>query len=173
MHSSLQAEAENTCWICVLHHGPINMPFPPLGKSYMETTPFRAIPVCDAHGDAEICHCCLQMENEVEPLNLRNPEDYESFQIDDVSGSLVCERCRVDAILKALDNYPIRFQAQPALSAVHFNYVRAGELTALHAVEDMYATWYGRKYLELEDEYVEALKRYKGEIRADLQRRRL
>jgi hypothetical protein len=173
IHSSLQAEAENTCWICVLHNGPVNVPFPPAVRLYMETTPFRAIPVCDAHGDLELCHCCLQFEHEADPLNLRNPDDYDSFQIDDVAGATVCERCRIDAVQKALDNYPIKFQAQSGLSAVYYNYVRAGRHTALRAVENLYATWYARMYLELEDEYIEAMKRWKSELKADFQRRRL
>lgn len=173
MHSSLRAEAENTCWICVLHHGPINMPFPPSAKIYIETTPFHNIPICDAHAEHELCHCCLQLDRQDDPLHLCAPQDYDSFHIEDPSIARVCGRCRFDAVQKAFIEFPVRFKPCPSLSICHQNYLHLGRGTAARAVEHMYATWYAQTHLGLDDEYADVLKAWGNEVRIDCERRRM
>mgnify|MGYP006950206782 FL=1 len=173
MHSSLRAEAENTCWLCVLQHGPANMPFPPTAKVYLETTPFHNMPVCDPHAEHELCHCCLQLERPPDILHLCAVHDYESFHLDDPSIARVCLTCRFVALHKALMEFPIKFTPSSSLSIYHYNYLHLGKGTAVGAIEHMYATCYAQTYLGLDDEYMDAMKAWRNEVRIDCEKRRV
>lgn len=172
IHSSLRAEAENTCWVCLLQHGPVNLPFPALAKTYIETTPFHNIPVCNTHYELDLCHCCLQLDSEADSLNLHPPLDYDSFEIDDAANAAACERCRVDAFQNALNQFPIRFQPPYMFTTSHLTYLRSGRGTAAGTVENLYATWFAQEYLGLEDEYTDAMEKLKAEIKVECHRRR-
>lgn len=171
-HSSLQAEAENTCWVCVLHYGPVATRDPPLSQTYIETTPFRAIPVCKKHYEADMCHCCLRAEPDINALQLTRQQDNRSFGFDDWASAFVCKRCRHQAIDKAYNEYPIRFRIPPNVpSSYQQYYLDLGQGNARTVIEHMYAVSWAVDYLQLEFEYAEETKRWKNLIKNDYLRR--
>jgi hypothetical protein len=151
-HSSLQAEAEGTCWVCVFSYGPSNTAFPPVSQIYIETTPFDAIPVCKNHYDADMCHSCLAIESEHHLLFLKRQEDEASFGLTDRASTFVCRKCRHQAIEKAYNAYPTKFQFSRVPSAVHSQYLDRGIGTAMAAVEHLHAISWAEDNLGLADD---------------------
>lgn len=169
-HSSLQAEAERTCWVCVFYCGPGNTLSPPISQALLETTPFDTIPVCKKHYDADMCHCCLSIESDRNLLFLSRQEDEASFGLEDRESSFVCRKCRNQAIENAYNAFSNKFEFSRVPSAAYHLYLDRGYGTAAAVVDNLYAHAWAEEYIQLGEELDEATKRWKQTLVKDCHR---
>lgn len=172
-HSSLQSEAEKTCWLCVLYQGPTPcMGKPPIARAHIETTAFRMIPVCQRHHDMPLCNCCLTWDNpERSVCSLTRQHDFQSFRLSDLRTTEVCRNCRQQAVEKVYREHYSRFRMSSIPSQAYHLYADQGIGTAVGAVEHMYALAWAMQTLHLDFECEEELQRLKDNIKSDYLKR--